>query len=34
MVTKSYAPNTRKQGKIVDDINELVSVIRNVPGVI
>jgi len=34
IVTKSYAPNTRKQGKIVDDINELVSVIRNVPGVI
>jgi len=32
-VTESYAPKMRKQGKIVGDVNELVSLIRNVPGV-
>jgi len=33
-VTESYAPKMRKQGKIVGDVNELISLIRNVPGVI
>lgn len=33
-VVEVYAPKTRKQGKIVKDVNELVSMIKKIPGIL